>query len=307
MYSVGLLGLGLAKGGTITAFATATRGEECQHQKSCNHHWVYFPLHRAKGRTLRLFLCPMVFAGFFRELGSYLLLLKEVFKRPEKSSIFRSNVLKEIDLLGLSSIYIVTIISLFVGGVVTIQTALNLENPLIPRYYIAIATRESIVLEFSPTMISLILAGKVGSNIASTLGTMRVSEQIDALEVMGINPASFLILPKVIASVLFNPILIGMSMFLGILGGYIAGVATDMTTSSEFIMGLQMAFKTYYVWYALFKTVVFAFLIATISSFYGYTVKGGAVEVGIAGTRAVVTSSLAIIVANYILTQILLG
>lgn len=244
---------------------------------------------------------------YLNDFGKYFLLLGRVFRKPEQWKEYRKAMWMEIDLLGWDSVLFVSIISLFVGAVVTIQTALNLEDPLIPDYYIAIATRESIVLEFSPTMVSLILAGKVGSNIASTLGTMRVSEQIDALDVMGVNSASYLILPKIVATVIFNPVLIVLSMFLGIWGGYLAGQFTEMVAPQDFILGLQTGFKSYYIGYALTKTVVFAFLITTISSYFGYYVRGGAVEVGVSSTRAVVSSSMAVIVANYVLTQILLG
>ncbi|MFN4298196.1 MAG: MlaE family ABC transporter permease [Thermaurantimonas sp.] len=244
---------------------------------------------------------------YLEDFGRYVLMLGRVFRKPENKRMYFDAFLMEIEHLGIDSVGLVAIISLFVGAVVTIQTALNLENPLIPPYYIAIATRESIILEFSPTMVSLILAGKVGSNIASTLGTMRVSEQIDALEVMGVNSASYLILPKVLAAMVFNPILISMSMFLGILGGYVFGQLTGMVGPEDFIEGLLLEFKAFYVTYALIKTVVFAFIITTVSAYYGYYVKGGAVEVGQSSTRAVVASSLIIILANYILTQIILS
>ncbi|PMB16233.1 ABC transporter permease [Fischerella thermalis CCMEE 5319] len=234
-------------------------------------------------------------------------MLGRVFRRPENKKMYFEAFLIEIEHLGINSLGLVAIISLFVGAVVTIQTALNLENPLIPAYYIAIATRESIILEFSPTMVSLILAGKVGSNIASTLGTMRVSEQIDALEVMGVNSASYLILPKIVAAVFFNPILISMSMFLGILGGFVFGQLTGMIGPQDFIEGLLLEFNPFYVTYALIKTVVFAFIITSVSAFHGYYVKGGAVEVGNSSTKAVVSSSLIIILANYILTQLILS
>lgn len=240
-------------------------------------------------------------------IGQYFILLGRVFKKPEQWGEYRKSLMKEIDLLGLDSLGIVSIISLFVGAVVTIQTALNLDDPLIPQYYVAIATRESIILEFSPTMVSLILAGKVGSNIASTIGTMRVTEQIDALEVMGVNSSSFLILPKIVACLLFNPLLITLSMFLGLLGGYLAGDLTGMVTTSDFQLGLQMGFKPFYIVYALLKTVVFAFIISSISAYYGYTVKGGAIAVGKSSTDAVVNSSVAIILCNYLLTDILLS
>lgn len=249
----------------------------------------------------------MLLNSVFRTTGAYFLLMIRVFRKPEKTKVYTRALLREIDLLGLDSVAIVAIISIFVGAVVTIQTALNLDDPLIPDYYVAIATRESIILEFSPTMVSLILAGKVGSNIASTLGTMRVSEQIDALDVMGINSASYLILPKIVASMLYNPFLIIISMFLGILGGYIAGSLTGMVAPVDYVLGVQLGFKSFYIAYALTKTVVFAFLITSIAAYSGYTVQGGAVEVGVSSTRAVVSASVAIIVANYLLTQLLLG
>lgn len=232
-------------------------------------------------------------------------MLKRAFSRPENLREYYKAFIRDLDHLGIDSLGIVTIISIFVGAVVTIQTAYNLSDPLIPEYYIAIATRESIILEFSPTIVSLILAGKVGSNIASTMGSMRVTEQIDALEVMGVNPQAYLILPKIIALVFFNPILIILSMFLGIIGGYLAALS-GVLTPTDYIQGLQLEFTTYFITYALIKTFVFAFLIVTISSFYGYFVKGGAIEVGVNATRAVVSSSVAIIVANYVLTQLLL-
>jgi phospholipid/cholesterol/gamma-HCH transport system permease protein len=213
--------------------------------------------------------------------------------------------IRDLDLLGLNSLGLVTVISIFVGAVVTIQTAFNLDDPLVPDYYIAIATRESIILEFSPTIVSLILAGKVGSNIASTLGSMRVSEQIDALEVMGVNPAAYLIAPKVLALVFFNPILIIISMFLGVLGGYFASMGGVMTVD-DYLYGLTVDFSPYNINYALIKSFVFAFLIVTISAYYGFYVKGGAIEVGINSTKAVVSSSVAIIISNYMLTQLLL-
>lgn len=244
---------------------------------------------------------------FFRGIGAYVNLMRRTFRRPESWREVWRSFWREVDLLGWDSIWIVSIISLFMGAVVTIQTALNLDDPFIPDYYIAIAVRESIILEFSPTMVSLILAGKVGSNIASTLGTMRTSEQIDALEVMGINSANYLIMPKVFASVFFNPMLLVVSVFLGLMGGYLAGNWTGMVIFSDFILGLQMGWNPFYITYAIIKMIVFAFLISTISAYFGYTVKGGAVEVGRSSTTAVVNSSLAIIVFNYILTDVLLS
>ncbi|MHC1706485.1 MAG: MlaE family ABC transporter permease [Bacteroidales bacterium] len=244
--------------------------------------------------------------GIITEIGRYMLLMRMVLKKPDKKSIYRKQVLLEMDHLGLDSLGIVAIISVFIGAVITIQTAFNIDNPLVPLYTVGYATRESIILEFSPTIISLILAGKVGSRIASEIGTMRVTEQIDALEIMGINSASFLIMPKIAASIIINPILVVISMFLGIFGGWVSGVLSGLATSSELIYGFQYQFHPYNVFYALLKTVVFAFLITSISGFHGYYTKGGALEVGQASTRAVVHSSIAVIFFNLILTQLLL-
>ncbi|TVQ76176.1 MAG: ABC transporter permease [Flavobacteriales bacterium] len=249
----------------------------------------------------------MFITKFLEDIGRYFILMGEVFRRPDNLRMYWIAFARDLYTLGVKSLGLVCIISIFVGAVVTLQTALNLENPIIPKYYIAIATRESIILEFSPTMISLILAGKVVYNNASTLGTMRVSVQIDALEVMGVKSASYLIMPKIAACLIFNPVLIVLSMFLGIVGGYFAGSITGMISSTEFIDGLQMDYRPFYIYYALVKTVVFAFIITTVSAYYGYYVKGGAVEVGENSTKAVVSSSLVLIVANYIITQLLLS
>jgi len=198
------------------------------------------------------------------------------------------------------------LVSFFVGGVVSIQTALNLTNPLIPRNLIGFATRQSVILEFAPTFISIIMAGKVGSFITSSIGTMRVTEQIDALEVMGVNSLNYLVFPKIIALLLY-PFVIGISMFLGILGGWMAGVYGGFTSSDEFIQGLQLDFIPFHIAYAFIKTMIFALLLATIPSYHGYFMKGGALEVGKASTVSFVWTSVSIILANYILTQLLLS
>lgn len=234
-------------------------------------------------------------------------MLKRVFRSPQKRGVFRELLFKEINDLGISSIGIVAFISFFVGGVVVIQTALNLENPLTPKYLIGFASRESLILEFSPTLISIILAGKVGSFITSSIGTMRVTEQIDALEVMGINSLNHLVLPKVIATVLFYPFVIIISIFLGIFGGWVAGIITGLVSSTDYIFGIRSGLVPFHFTYAIMKTMVFAFVIATIPAYHGFFVKGGAIEVGKASTRAVVWTSVVIIVLNYILTQMLLG
>jgi phospholipid/cholesterol/gamma-HCH transport system permease protein len=245
--------------------------------------------------------------NYFKHIGKYFLMLQQVFKRPQKKSVFRELLFKEIEVLGISSIGIVAFISFFVGGVVVIQTALNLESPLTPKYLIGYASRESLVLEFSPTLISIILAGKVGSFITSSIGTMRVTEQIDALEVMGVNSLNHLVLPKIIANVFFYPFVIIISIALGIIGGWVAGNITGLVSSADYLLGIKSDFEPFHVTYSMIKTAVFAFVIATIPAYHGFYVKGGAIEVGRASTRAVVWTSVVIIVLNYFLTQMLLG
>ena len=244
--------------------------------------------------------------GFFLGLGSYFLFLGSVLRRPESWREFGKSLMREIELLGLSSIPLVVFISLFMGAVLTIQTAINLDDPFIPDLFIGVAVREGIVLEFSPTIVSLILAGKVGSNISSSLGAMRVTEQMDALQVMGINPAGYLVLPKIVACLMFFPVLIVFSIFMGLLGGYLAGDWLQMVNPDHFLMGYFDEFNPFFVVYALTKTVFFAFIISSISAWYGFHVKGGAVEVGKASTKAVVTMSFTIILFNYILTNVML-
>ncbi len=234
-------------------------------------------------------------------------MLKEVFKKPQKGSVFRESLFKEIEDLGINSIGIVAFISFFVGGVVVIQTALNLDSPLTPKYLIGYASRESLILEFSPTLISIILAGKVGSYITSSIGTMRVTEQIDALEVMGINSLNYLVLPKIIANVFFYPFVIIISIFLGIFGGWVAGILTGLVSSADYILGIRADLEPFHITYSMIKTAIFAFVIASIPAYHGFYVSGGAIEVGKSSTRAVVWTSIVIIVLNYFLTQMLLG
>ncbi|WP_396147597.1 MlaE family ABC transporter permease [Flavobacterium sp.] len=247
----------------------------------------------------------MILLRYISQIGRYFLMLKEVFNKPTKWSVMRGLIFKEIDDLVIGSLGIVAFISFFVGGVVSIQTALNLTNPLIPKQLIGFATRQSIILEFAPTFISIIMAGKMGSFITSSIGTMRVTEQIDALEVMGVNSLNYLVFPKIIASLLY-PFLIGIAMFLGILGGWIAGVYGGFVASNEFVDGLQTNFIPFHITYAFIKTMVFAIILSTIPSFHGYYMKGGALEVGKASTVSFVWTSVVIIVVNYILTQLLL-
>jgi phospholipid/cholesterol/gamma-HCH transport system permease protein len=245
--------------------------------------------------------------NFFTQAGLYFLLLKKVFSKPEKPYIYYKQTIKEIVYLGLHSIGIITIVSFFMGAVITLQTAYNTENPIYPAYLIGLGTRDSIILEFSSSVAALILAGKVGSNIASEIGTMRVTEQIDALEIMGVNSASYIILPKIIATLFFNPFLTLISIIVGVFGGWIAGTVTGVISSENYIYGIQYAFVPYYVTYSLIKTVFFAFIMTSISSFQGYYVDGGSLEVGRASTKAVVYSSILILMFNVILTQLLLS
>ncbi|MEI6456243.1 MAG: ABC transporter permease [bacterium] len=242
----------------------------------------------------------------FISIGRYVMLMQRVFSRPQKTRIFRKQLFDEFEHLGLDSIGIVAFISVFMGAVVAIQTAYNIDSPLIPMSMVGFTVRQSVILEFSPTVISLILAGKVGSRIASEIGTMRVTEQIDALEIMGVNSANYLIFPKVVASILINPVLIVFSMWLGILGGWFSMVATGLVTTSDYISGIRIDFQGYTIFYALTKTLFFAYIISSVSGFYGYETQGGALEVGQASTKAVVVSSILIILFNLVLTQLLL-
>lgn len=240
------------------------------------------------------------------QIGRYFLMLKEVFNKLTKWKVMKPLIFKEIDDLIIGSLGIVAFISFFIGGVVAIQTALNLTNPIIPKSLIAFATRQSVILEFAPTFISIIMAGRAGSYITSSIGTMRVTEQIDALEVMGVNSLNYLVFPKIIAFLLY-PFVIAISMFLGILGGWLAGVYGGFVSSDQFLQGLQTEFIPFHVFYAFFKTFIFGFLLATIPSFHGYYMKGGALEVGKASTTSFVWTSVVIILVNYIITQLLLS
>jgi len=244
---------------------------------------------------------------FVYHTGRYFMFLKRVFGRPEKHNIFFKQIFKEAENLGVNSVGIVVIISVFMGAVITLQTAYNIDLPFIPKYTIGLAARDSILLEFSSTIVGLILAGKVGSNIASEIGSMRVTEQIDAIEIMGINSAGYLVLPKIIGMVIMMPFLVILSMGIGISGGWLAGTLTGEIASSDFIYGIRFSFKPFYIAYSLIKSSVFAFLITSISSYQGYYVSGGSLEVGIASTKAVVISSIQILLFNLLLTQLLLA
>jgi len=244
--------------------------------------------------------------AYLHQIGKYFLMIKQTFIKPTKGSVLRGLIFKDIDDLIIGSLGIVAFISFFVGGVVAIQTALNLTNPLIPKELIGFASRQSVILEFAPTFISVIMAGKVGSFITSSIGTMRVTEQIDALEIMGINTRNYLVFPKIIA-MFFYPFVIAIAMFLGILGAYIASVYGGFTTAEQFLTGLKDDFTPFHIAYAFIKTFIFSFILATIPSFHGFYMKGGALEVGKASTTSFVWTSVVIIITNYFITQMLLS
>ncbi len=244
--------------------------------------------------------------NLFGTIGLYVQLMGKVFSRPEKSAIYRRRIAYEMEALGLDSIGLTAIISIFIGAVITLQMAINLDEGFIPKSLIGYATRETMILEFSSTVIALILSGKVGSNIASEIGTMRITEQIDALEIMGVNSASYLILPKVIATMFFFPLLTLLSILVGVYGGYLITQLTGIILPADYIDGIFLKFRTYSIVYSLIKSVFFAVIITTVSSFFGYYAKGNSLEVGRSSTRAVVVSSIVIMLFNLILTQILL-
>ena len=243
------------------------------------------------------------------EIGAYFLLLSKTLKRPQKASIFAKLFMREVYDLGVNSFGLVLFTSTFVGAVVAIQMFNNFSASSfpVPNSFVGYATKVVLILEFAPTIISVVLAGKVGSYIASSIGTMRVTEQIDALDIMGVNSPNFLILPKILASLIFNPLLIAISIVFGIWGGYLAGLATGSWSKADYITGVQMYMPQHFIWYAFLKTAVFAFLIATIPAYFGYNVKGGSLEVGRASTQAVVWTIVAIIIMNLILTQMFLS
>lgn len=245
--------------------------------------------------------------GLLEAIGSYVLLMKRVFSKPERRRIYYLQTIKEIEKLGINSIGIVIIISGFMGAVITLQTRYNFENPFIPLYLIGLTARDSMFLEFSSTIVGLILAGKVGSNIASEIGTMRITEQIDALEIMGVNSASYLILPKIVAAIFINPFLTVISMFVGILGGWIAVIVTGALSQSDYIYGIQYWFIPFYITYALIKTVVYAVILTSVPAYHGYYASGGSLEVGRSSTKGVVYSMILILLFDVLLTELFLA
>lgn len=244
--------------------------------------------------------------NFFFNVGRYFSMLKRVFARPEKHRMYIKQLFHEIDSLGVNSVGLVIIISIFIGSIMTIQFAYSLANPLYPSALIGLGTRDTLMLEFSSTMLALIMAGKIGSNITSEIGSMRVTEQIDSLEIMGINSASYLILPKIIAVVFVFPFLYILSVFFGLLGGLATGPLIGVITVHEYIDGIKWLFYPYYVTFSIIKMVFFGFLVASVPAYFGYYVQGGALQVGKASTKAVVNTNILILLFDLILTRLLL-
>ena len=244
--------------------------------------------------------------NFFTEFGRYLLLMKGMFSKPENGKMYWKEFMHQCSEIGIGSLWIVAIISVFIGAVSVVQTAYQLTSPFIPKYTIAQIVRDTVILEFAPTLVCIVLAGVVGSKIAGELGNMRVSEQIDALEIMGINTKAYLILPKIVAALLVIPMLVVIATVLGLWGGRLAGSMANIITTDEFDKGLLLGFIPYNTFFAMVKAYTFAFLISSIPSYYGYYVKGGALEIGRASTRSVIVSCITILLADYVLSALLL-
>ncbi|MBQ4147989.1 MAG: ABC transporter permease [Prevotella sp.] len=247
----------------------------------------------------------MFIYNWLNTFGKYLLLMGRVFSRPERMRMFFKKYVKEMLALGVDSIGIVLLISFFIGAVICIQMEINIESPWMPRWVAGYTTREIMLLEFSSSIMCLILAGKVGSNIASELGSMRVTQQIDALEIMGVNSAEYLILPKITAMVTMMPFLVIFSSAMGIVGAYATAYIGHIMSPDDLTLGIQHAFVPWFLWMSIIKSLFFAFIISSVSSYCGYTVEGGSVEVGEASTSAVVTSSVLILFSDVFLTQLL--
>ncbi len=242
-----------------------------------------------------------------RRIGQYILFLGALFRNPESFRTYVKLIFDECIYIGWNSVILVTIISVFIGAVTTVQTAYNIVSPFIPKSVIGLIVRETTISELAPTITAIVFAGKVGSSIAGNLGTMRITEQIDALEVMGINSVSYLVLPKIVATIIVYPMLVVLAAFLGISGGYIASQLTDVVPPPEYIIGLTTQFNPFIVTFALIKSLVFAFTVSSISAFMGYYTKGGALEVGQASTKAVTVSCIAILLGDFLLAQLFLN
>lgn len=238
--------------------------------------------------------------------GRFVLLMTEMVTRPERPAVIWKRTMEEAVLIGIDSVFIVSLVAAFIGAVTCVQIAYNLVNPLIPQSMVGYMVREMTVLELAPTITSIVLAGKVGSSIAGVLGTMRITDQISAIDAMGINSASYLVLPRILAAILVFPLLIILAMNLSVLGGYVASQVSGIMPGADYVEGIRFDFKPFTIIYALIKSVVFAFLVTATSAYKGYSVHGGALEVGAAGTAAVTNSIIAILLADYVLAAILL-
>jgi phospholipid/cholesterol/gamma-HCH transport system permease protein len=240
------------------------------------------------------------------EIGKYFIFLGALFTNRESFRTYYKLVMDEAVQIGVGSLFLVALVSTFMGAVTTVQTAFNMVSPLIPDYVISQVVREMTVLELAPTIIAVIYAGKVGSSMAGGLGTMRITEQIDALEVMGINSVSYLVLPKILASILMYPLLVIVAGACALLGGYVVGTLGEIITPNDYVYGLRFGYNPFTITFALIKSVVFAFLVSSISSYQGYYTQGGALEVGVSSTKAVTNSVIAVLLADYFLAQLLL-
>jgi phospholipid/cholesterol/gamma-HCH transport system permease protein len=244
--------------------------------------------------------------SFFTHFGRYILMLKGMFSRPENAKLYWKEFMHQCSDIGIGSLGIVCIISVFMGAVSTVQTAYQLVSPLIAKTAIAQIVRDTVILEFAPTLVCIVLAGVVGSKIASELGNMRVSEQIDALEIMGINTKTYLVLPKIVAAIFTVPLLVVLAMVLGILGGRMAGSMAGILSTDTFDRGLSESFVPFNVVFSLIKGYTFAFIISSVPAYYGYYVKGGSLEIGRSSTKSVVVSCILILLADYMLAALLL-
>ena len=249
----------------------------------------------------------MSIVNSLESVGGYALLMRKVMTAPDRMREFFKEFLKEVYKLGVNSIWIVVIISFFIGAVIVMQIALNIASPLLPRFTIGAVSREIIILEFSSTIMCLILSGKVGSNIASEVGTMRITEQIDALDIMGVNSANYLIFPKITAFVAFMPVLVIFSMFLGLVGGYAICIILGTPSVETYVYGIQAFFRESFVYYSILKSMLFGFIIASVAAYFGYSVKGGALDVGKASTDSVVVNSILILVTDLVFTQLVMA
>jgi phospholipid/cholesterol/gamma-HCH transport system permease protein len=251
---------------------------------------------------LRLFI-----AGMISQIGKYFIFLGSLIENRETFRTYYKLTLEECENIGLGSVFLFALVSTFIGAVVTVQTGYNMVSPFIPKFVISQVVREMTLLELAPTVIGLIYAGKSGSSMSGGIGTMRITEQIDALEIMGINSASYLVLPKIVASMMMYPLLVIVAGVCGLFGGYLVGTFTGMISPHDFVYGLRYSFNEFNIVFALIKATVFAFLVASISSYQGYYTQGGALEVGISSTKAVTNSVIAILISDYLLAQLLLG